>query len=81
MIVGTAHSMFGGTQKEVPVVTATLPPLWEVWGGLAELEALREQWMRKDLLSNAAEKLDAVQGAGGTLLCDGVDDQSRVWEF
>lgn len=62
-------------------MAATLPPLREVWGGLAELEALRDQRVREDLLSDAAEELDAVQGARGTLLCDGVNDQGRVWEF
>ncbi len=55
-------------------MAATLPPLREVWGVLAELEALREQRVGEDLLSDAAEQLDAVQGARSTLLCDGVDD-------
>lgn len=62
-------------------MAATLPPLREVWGGLAKLEALREQWVGEDLLSDAAEQLNAVQGARGTLLCDGVNDQGWVWEF
>lgn len=62
-------------------MAATLPPLWEVWGGLAELKALREQRVGEDLLSDAAEQLDAVQCAGGTLLRNGVDDQSWIWEF
>ena len=59
----------------------TFPPLWEVRRRLAELEALREQGVWEDLLSDAAEQLNAVQGARGTLLCDRVDDQGRVWEF
>lgn len=74
VIISTAHSMLGGSQEEVSVMAAALPPLREVWRGLAELEALREQWMREDLLSDATEQLDAVQGPRGTLLCDGVDD-------
>lgn len=73
--------MLRGSQDEVPVVAATLPPLREIWGGLAEFEALRQQRVGEDLLSYAAEQLDAVQGAGGPLLCDGVDDQGRVREF
>lgn len=56
-------------------MAATLPPLGEVWRGLAELEALGEQRVRQNLLSDAAQQLDAVQGAGGPFLCDGVDDQ------
>lgn len=62
-------------------MAATLPPLWEVWRGLAELEALREQGVGEDLLSDSAEQLDTVQGARGTLLGDRVDDQGWVWEF
>lgn len=62
-------------------MAATLPPLRQVWRWLAELEALREQGVGEDLLSDAAEQLDAVQSARGALLCDGVDDQGRVWEF
>lgn len=63
------------------VVSATLPPLREVRGGLAELEALGEQRMGEDLLSDAAEQLDAIQSARSALLCDGVDDQGWVWKF
>lgn len=73
--------MFGGPQEEVPVMAATLPPLWEVWGRLTELETLRKQWMGEDLLSDAAEQLDAVQCARSALLCDGVNDQGWVWQF
>lgn len=74
MIICPAYAVLRGPQEEVPVMAATFPPLREVWGGLAELEALREQRVGEDLLSDAAEQLDAVQGAGGTLLCDWVDD-------
>lgn len=47
--------MLRGPQEEVVVMAATLPPFWEVKGGLAEHETLREQRMEEDLLSNAAE--------------------------
>lgn len=73
--------MLRSTQEEVPVMAATLPPLWKVWGRLTELEAFRKQRVREDLFSDAAEKLDAVEGPRGTLLCYGVNDQSRVWKF
>lgn len=73
--------MFRGPQEEVPVMAATFPPLREVCRGLAKFEAFREQWVWEDLLSDASEQLDAVQGARGTLLCDGVDDQGWVWKF
>lgn len=73
--------MLRGPQEEVAVVSATLPPLREVWGGLAELEALGEQRMGEDLLSDAAEQLDAIQRARSALLCDGVNDQGWVWKF
>lgn len=73
--------MLRGPQEEVVVMTATLPPFWEVRGGLAELETLREQRVEEDLLSNAAEQLDAIQGARSTLLCYWVDDQSWVCKF
>lgn len=62
-------------------MAATLPPLREVWGGLAELEALREQWMWENLFSDAAKQLNAIQCARSTLLCDGVNDQGWVWKF
>lgn len=62
-------------------MAATLPPLWEVWGGLAELETIGEQRVREDLLSDAAEQLNAVQGARGTFLRDGVNDKGWVWEL
>lgn len=73
--------MLGGAQEEVPVVTPTLPPFWEVGGGLAELEALRQQRVGEDLLSDAAQQFDAVKRAGGSLLCDGIDDEGRVRKF
>lgn len=63
------------------VVATTLPPLWEVWGGLAKLEALSEQGMGEDLLSNAAEQLNAIQCARSTLLCDWVNDKGWVRKF
>lgn len=73
--------MLRGPQDEVVVMAAALPPLREVRGGLAELEALREQRVGEDLFPDAPQQLDAVQGAGGALLCDRVDDQGGVWEF
>ena len=81
MIICPAHAVLRGAQEEIPVMAATLPPLWEVLRGLAELEALGEQGVGEDLLSDAAEQLDAVQSARGTLLSDRVDDQGWVWEF
>lgn len=62
-------------------MAAALPPLREVRGGLAQLEALREQRVGEDLLADAAQELDAVQRARGPLLRDGVDDQRRVREL
>lgn len=73
--------MLRGSQEEVLVVAATLPPLWEIRRGLAELETLRELGMRENLLSDAAEQLDAVQCTRSTLLRDGVNDQSWVRKF
>lgn len=55
MIICPAYAMLRGPQEEVVVMAATLPPFWEVKGGLAEHETLREQRMEEDLLSNAAE--------------------------
>lgn len=62
-------------------MAATFPPFWQVRRRLAELEALGEQGVREDLLSDAAEKLDAIEGARGTLLCYGINDEGRVWKF
>lgn len=73
--------MLRGSQEEVLVVAATLPPLWEIRGGLAELETLRELRMRENLLSDAAEQFDTVQCTRSTLLRDGVNDQSWVRKF
>lgn len=81
VVVCPAHAVLGGAQEEVPVMAATLPPLREVRGGLAQLQALRQLRVREDLLADTTEELDAVQGAGGALLRDGVDDQGRVWKF
>lgn len=81
MIICPAYAMLRGPEEEVVVMAATLPPFWEVRGGLAELETLREQRVEQDLLSNAAEQLNAIQCARGTLLCYGVDDQGWICKF
>lgn len=73
--------MLRSPKQKIPIVAAAFPPLWQVWRGLAELEALGEQRVREDLLSDTAEQLDAVERARGALLRDGVDDQGRVWKF
>lgn len=81
VIIRAADAVLRGPQEEVTVVAPALPPLGQVRRRLAELEALGQQRVREDLLSDAAQQLDAVQGARGALLGDRVDDQSRVWEF
>lgn len=81
MIICPADSVLSSSNKQIPVVSATLPPDRQVRVWLAQLEPLKELGVPEGLFPHFAQELDAVQSPGSAFLGNGLDEKVWVHEF